>query len=208
MNGDSVIVAERVKVHGNVDIYGTLFSRSGVETKSLTIDENLMAYGSGIFGNNIFVNGAAQMRNGLDGSGNLTIYKTNSEELIFGPTQFPAQSATLYLYTLVSGEECDPNVTTTGCLATYPGCRFVSKGLLDDVITFTADASSGLITTKGGINATSSTATFSNQSHYDGTTTLNQGGAMTVKGNSHLHSMALSSLSNNYFYTETEFTGP
>ena len=141
----------------------------------------------------------------------LPFIKQILEELIFGPTQFPAQDSVnpALLYTLlVSGEECDPNVTTTGCLATYPGCRFVSKGLLDDVITFTADASSGLITTKGGINATSSTATFSNQSHYDGTTTLNQGGAMTVKGNSHLHSMALSSLSNNYFYTETEFTGP
>ena len=112
------------------------------------------------------------------------------------------------VFTLVNGDPCDPNVTTTGCLAHYPGCRFVSKGLLQDAVTFSADANTGNVSTKGGIEATSSTATFSNNSYYKGNTVLNTGGAMTVTGNSQLQTLSLSPSSNNTFQTATTFTGP
>jgi hypothetical protein len=209
VTGDSVIVAELVKVHGNVDIYGTLFSRSGVETKSLTIDENLMSYGSGIFGNHLYVNSATQLRNGLDGSGNITVRQSNSVGVDVWRDTIPGSNQVCTpVYKLVNGDVCDPAVVTSGCLATYPGCRFVSKGLLNDAITFSADASTGNISTKGGIEATSSTATFSNNSHYSGNTSLSTGGEMNVTGNSHLQTLTLSPSSANTFQTATTFTGP
>jgi hypothetical protein len=212
--GDSVVVSKHILVEGNVDIDGTLFSRSGVETKSLTIDEDVTAYGSGIFGLGLYVDGRTRLRSPLSTGGNFTIYPSNAVSADIW--QDEALVDCIPSYELIGGDpddptdDCVPGPGVSGCFPVYPiGCTLKTKGTFTDAPTFNVVSSTGDGTINGtiGVDGTFTATTASNIS---GNITVNTNPASNPPINNELEvggALTVHSLSSATPSSSNTFTG-